>query len=152
MAEFKLEKDWPIVAAAALGILALILFSRGRQETAQPVVVGGGTPGGFEAALAAQTQIAIAQIEAQSGAFQALTGAAVQRESIGAELEAQKALVAGELETQRLQAGVIQQQQTYGFLGSIIGGLFGLFSWETTARAEQYRKAANTRMRLAYGG
>lgn len=141
-----LKKDWPIAAAVALGVLALILMSR-RTAGVQPVVFGGGSAAGAEAAITAQAQISQAQIAAQASGFQTL----VQEFGATERVKVEQSAV---LESIRIRTGLERQKAEYSFitgLPGIIGGILGLFSWETTATGERYRRSANRRMVAAYG-
>lgn len=140
---FKLDRDWPVVAAVGLGLLALIMFSR-RSSTLQPVVVGGGGAPGAEAAIEAQAQVSMAQIAAQTAAFQTYVTEFGATERTRAEAGAAVRAI-------ELQTAVEREKAQFGFLGSIFSGIVGLFSWETTDAAVRYRKAANRRLEAAYG-
>ena len=139
---FDLKKDWPIAAAGAAAVVGVVALTR--QGGQRPVVLGGGVPEGYSEAVQAQASIAQAQLQAQTAAFQTLTTEFGQTERAKAEVNAQVRAI-------ELQTATERHKTDIGLLGTIVGGIFGLFSWETTVRGMNRRAASRQRMETAYG-
>lgn len=139
---FELKKDWPVVAAAGAAVVGAVLLTK-QTSGQQPIVYGGGGDGeGYAAALQAQTQITTAELGVKRDLFSILIGeyGATEREKIQAgvameALDVKRAEISGQLESSRAASAAERQKAEYGFLGNIIAGIFGLFSWETTKQA-----------------
>ena len=164
-----LERDWPIVAAGAAGVLGLVMLARSRGEVVgqKPVAIGVSGLAEYYGAAASAVQ---AQTALQGQMFTALVGGLVERERAmaltkaaeyeylakkeqtaalveAARLEAslREREIQAQLEAARMQAAAQQQQATLGFLGGILGAIIGLFCWETTSQAAERQALQNMR-------